>query len=117
MKSIKLSDVKQSANGSGGSGGSGAARGGAQNPPAPVPPSPMPATTSRIVFDAPTSTARNLSKVSDELALSKVKALQLAVEVLHGLAENIGQGATVLIRKADGSEKELWLPQLTRKHS
>jgi hypothetical protein len=68
--------------------------------------------TSRIVLQAPPATVKHLADMSDRLAISKVKALQLAVAVLHRLAEKIGEGATVVVREPNGSETEVWLPQI-----
>ena len=68
----------------------------------------------RIVYEAKGQSAHQLERMAEELELSKVKALQLAVSVLSKLSEEIGRGTEIVLRHQDGREVELWLPHLRR---
>ena len=68
----------------------------------------------RIVYEANGVSAHQLERMADELDLSKVKALQLAVSVLSKLSEEIGRGTEIVLRQQGGREVELWLPHLRR---
>ena len=68
----------------------------------------------RIVYDASGPSAQQLERMAEELELSKVKALQLAVSVLSKLSEEVGRGTELVLRQSDGREVALWLPHLRR---
>jgi hypothetical protein len=63
----------------------------------------------RIIFDGDVKTADQLNSVATNLDLSKVRAMKLAVSVLHDLSKELGEGAELVIRK-NGTERGLWLP-------
>lgn len=69
---------------------------------------------SRIVLQASESTTQDLAKVANEMELSKVKALQVAVQVLAHISDELGQGAELYLKK-DGKRTRLWLPFFRRK--
>ncbi len=68
--------------------------------------------TSRIVFKADEGEAKLLEKVADDLKLSKIKTLSLAVKTLYRLTKEMSSGKRFLLKHKDGSEMELWLPHL-----
>ena len=74
-----------------------------------------PANGSRIVLSANQNTSRDLADVAEKLELSKVKALQLAVQVLAEISEELSQGAELYLKR-DGKRTRLWLPFFRRRH-
>ena len=68
----------------------------------------------RIVFNSSDSSAKELQRVADELEMSKVKTLQLALSVMAKLTQEISRGTELVLRQTGGKEVGLWLPQVRR---
>jgi hypothetical protein len=55
---------------------------------------------------------QQLKVMAQRLKTTQARALQLAIQVMSGLAARIEQGSTVIVRDRDGKETTMWLPEL-----
>jgi len=66
----------------------------------------------RIVFEASPEVTAALERTADLLSLSKIGTIRLAVAILSQIAREATRGGRLILRDAEGRERELWLPQL-----
>lgn len=69
--------------------------------------------TKRIVFAASPELLASLEGTAGELGLSKIGAIRLAVAILTEIVQQASRGSRLILRDAEGRERELWLPQIT----
>jgi len=67
----------------------------------------------RIVFGASTEVMAALAGTSEALGLSKIATIRLAVAILSEIVREVSRGGKIVLRDADGRERELWLPQIS----
>jgi hypothetical protein len=66
----------------------------------------------RIVFEASGRLTAALEETADSLSLSKIATIRLAVAILSQITDHVRRGGRVVLRDPDGSDREIWLPQL-----
>ncbi len=69
--------------------------------------------TKRIVFAAPPDLMAALEGTADELGLTKIATIRLAVAVLSEIVRQASHGGKLILRDPDGRDRELWLPQIS----
>jgi hypothetical protein len=71
-----------------------------------------PEKSKRIVFDAPPEMTAALEQIAGSLNLTKIGTIRLAVAILTEIVRELSHGGKLVLRDADGRDRELWLPQL-----
>jgi hypothetical protein len=66
----------------------------------------------RMVFEASPEMTSALEQTAARLSLSKIGTIRLAVAILTEIAREVSHGGKLILRDADGREREVWLPQL-----
>ena len=69
-------------------------------------------TSKRIVFEASGRLTAALEDTAESLSLSKIATIRLAVAILTQITDHVRKGGRVVLRDPDGSDREIWLPQL-----
>ena len=72
----------------------------------------MPEHVKQISFKANERTDRALQELRDRLEMTQVGAIRYAVSLLSRLSKELDQGGKLVVRQADGSEKEYILGPL-----
>ncbi|NQT88965.1 hypothetical protein HQ560_19510 [bacterium] len=69
-------------------------------------------TSKRIVFEASGRLTAALEETAENLSLSKIATIRLAVAILTQITDHVRRGGRVVLRDPDGADREIWLPQL-----
>ena len=68
----------------------------------------------RIVLSASPQVMKALDGAAQALDTTKAATIRMAVNVLSEVASELSAGKKLVLRDADGNERELWFPALSR---